>query len=86
MDKNSTKELTNKAFSLHSTGDYENAEKIYFEILKKEPTNDEVLNLLGLLKYQTNNLIEAEKFIKQSIKHKKSIYYYENLAVIYIKQ
>ena len=80
------KENLNKAFSLHSQGDYKNAEKFYIKVLKENPHNSEALNLLGLLKYQTNNISDAEKFIKQAIKYEKNIYYYENLAGIYIKQ
>lgn len=80
------KENLNKAFSLHSQGDYKNAEKFYIKVLKENPHNSEALNLLGLLKYQTNNISDAEKFITQAIKYEKNIYYYENLAGIYIKQ
>ena len=84
MDK--TKDNFNKAFSLHTKGDFKTAEKFYIETLKENSNNSEALNLLGLLKYQTGKLDDAEKLIKKAIKLDKNIYYYENLAGIFIKQ
>lgn len=86
MNKELLQNKLNNAFDLHSKGDFKNAEKCYIEILKETPDNSEVLNLFGLLKYQNNNFDAAEKLIKKAIKYEKNIYYYENLAGIYIKK
>lgn len=42
--------MLNTAFKLHSQGKLDEAEKIYREILDKEPENAQVYNLLGLIK------------------------------------
>lgn len=75
--------MFNTAFSLHSQGKLEEAEKIYKEILTNEPKNAQVLNLLGLVKISQNNLDEAEKLITEALSIKKDAYFYENLARVY---
>ena len=41
--------MFNVAFNLHSQGKLDEAEKIYREIINKEPDNAQVYNLLGLI-------------------------------------
>ena len=84
MDK--AKELLNSAFSHHTKREFKKAEKLYIEALKIDPENSEILNLLGLLKYQTEKYDDAEKLFKKSIKLEKNSYTYENLTGLYIKQ
>lgn len=75
--------MFNTAFNLHSQGKLDEAEKIYKEILSKEPDNAQVYNLLGILNLSKNNLNEAEKFITKALTIKKEAYFYESLAKVY---
>ena len=75
--------MFNTAFKLHSQGKLDEAEKIYREILDKEPENAQVYNLLGLIKLTKKELDIAEKFILKALSIKKDAYFYENLARVY---
>lgn len=61
-----------------------NARDIYLDILKDEPDNSEVWDLLGILYYQVKNYVEAELCIKKAISIKPEVYYFENLAKLYL--
>lgn len=63
--------MFNTAFNLHSQGKLDEAEKIYLEILKTDPQNAQVLNLLGLIKISQGKLDFAEKFILKALSIKK---------------
>ena len=75
--------MLNTAFKLHSQGKLDEAEKIYKEILEKEPKNAQVLNFLGLIKLAQNKLDAAEKYITKALSIRKDSYFYENLARVY---
>lgn len=78
-----TKEQINIAINFQQNGKFEEAENLYFELLEIEPANPNVLNLLGLLKYQTNQYSDAEFFIKKAIELNPCAYFYENLGLVY---
>ena len=46
-------EIFNKAFENHKSGNFEVAQNLYMEILKSEPENAEVWDLLGVLNFQS---------------------------------
>ena len=73
-----------EAFSLHQNGKLTQARDLYLEILKTEPQNSEVWDLLGVLYYQVKEYMEAELCIKKAIEINPEIYYYENLAKLYL--
>lgn len=77
------KELINTALIFHQSGQLYEAEKNYLEVLKNSPDNPDALNLLGLLKLQSNLLDEAEAYIKKAVEVKPSLYFYENLGRVY---
>jgi tetratricopeptide (TPR) repeat protein len=77
--------LLNDAFKFHSEGNFEKAEEIYLEILKNEPQNAQVLNLLGVLKLAQRKYQEAQNLITQALSIKRDTYFYENLARVYIE-
>ena len=56
------------------------------EILTENSQNHEVWDLLGLLYYQASDYLEAEACIKKAIAIKPEIYYYENLAGVYLQK
>ena len=80
---NSLKEKFNIGFKLHQNRDFEQASKIYNDILSVQPDNYDVLNLLGLIKLSQKQFREAEKYIKKAISLKTDSYFYENLARVY---
>ena len=51
-------EIFNKAFENHKSGNFEVAQNLYMEILKNEPENAEVWDLLGVLNFQNNDFDE----------------------------
>lgn len=73
-----------QAFSLHQQGKLTDARDLYMEILKTESENAEVWDLLGVLYYQVKEYLEAELCIKKAIDLKPEIYYFENLAKLYL--
>jgi len=79
-------EKFNLAFEKHQKGDPDTAEKLYMEILKDEPENAEVWDLLGVLHYAENNFFEAETCIKRAIELEPRLYYIENLAKLYLQK
>ena len=73
------------AFELHSQKKFEQAKDLYMQILKDEPHNHEVWDLLGVLNFQSNDYLEAELCIKKAISLEPQLYYVENLAKLYNK-
>jgi len=74
------------AFEYHNNGKLEAARDLYLEILKDEPENAEVWDLLGVLYFQINDFAEAEVCIKKAISISPRFYYLENLAKLYLKK
>ena len=79
-------EKFNKAFEVHKSGDLSGACDLYMEILKTEPNNAEVWDLLGVVHFQQNNFLEAETCIKKAISLEPRVYYLENLAKLYLEK
>lgn len=75
-----------QAFSYHKEGKLTPARDLYMEILTENSQNHEVWDLLGLLYYQASDYLEAETCIKKAIAIKPEIYYYENLAGVYLQK
>lgn len=75
-----------EAFSYHQNGKLTPARDMYMEILKDEPQNHEIWDLLGILYYQIRDYMEAELCIKKAISIKPEIYYFENLARVYLQK
>lgn len=73
-----------EAFSYHQSGKLTQARDLYLEILKEEPENAEVWDLLGVLYYQINDYMESELCIKKAISLNPRLYYIENLARLYL--
>lgn len=79
-------EKFNQAFKFHQTGKLTPARDLYMEILKSEPENSEVWDLLGVLYYQVKDYTEAELCIKKALSIKTEVYYIENLAKVYLQK
>lgn len=77
------KDKINAAISLHNSGKMQEAEKAYSEILKENPENSNVLNLLGILKMQLNQFKNAELLIKKAIEINPQAYFYLCLGKVY---
>jgi hypothetical protein len=75
-----------EAFNAHKNGSLTLARDLYMEILKDEPNNAEVLDLLGVLYFQVQNYLEAELCIKKAISIEPRLYYIENLAKLYLEK
>jgi len=73
-----------EAFSYHQCGKLTKARDLYMEILKDEPKNHEVWDLLGILYYQVKDYLEAEVCIKKAVEIQPELYYCENLARLYL--
>ncbi|MGB7566892.1 MAG: tetratricopeptide repeat protein [Chitinivibrionales bacterium] len=52
-------DLLAKAMAFHKSGDFENAEKIYNEILKAIPDDPDVVHFLGIISWQTRDYDRA---------------------------
>ena len=86
MNKELRKEYFEKAFKLHSAGNAEEALVFYNKILLEDPSDSEVLNLLGIIQLQQNNYKKAEEYILKAISVNKVQYFYETLAQVYFQQ
>lgn len=78
-------EKFNLAFNLHNSGKLSQARDLYEEILKTEPNNHEVWDLLGILYTQVNKFEKAQECITTALEIKPQIYYLENLGNLFIK-
>lgn len=81
----STKEQISIALQLHQAGKFSEAETLYTEILKAEPENANTLNLLGLLKLQTNQFEASISYIKKAAALNPCAYYFESLGRAYFE-
>ena len=73
-----------EAFTKHQNGQLTIARDLYMEILKDEPQNAEVWDLLGVLYFQVRDYMESELCIKKAIELNPRLYYIENLARLYL--
>jgi Flp pilus assembly protein TadD len=55
------------ALQHHQAGQYTRAEKIYNQLLARNPDHADALHLLGMLRFATGNTTEAEKLIRRAI-------------------
>ena len=83
MDKELRKEYFTKAFELHSAGKIIEAQNFYRKILRENPDDCEVMNLIGLGELQKENFDLAEEYVTKALAIKKVRYFYETLAQIY---
>lgn len=66
------------ALHAHRLGQLETASTLYQDLLKLEPSNTDVLHLLGVLTQQTGQLKPAEEFIRKAIGRNPNIGAYYN--------
>ena len=77
------KELSDKAFKLHSQNRLDEAEKIYKQLLEIRPDDYNVLNLIGLLYISKKMPNSAISFLSKALILKKNSYICSNLAKAY---
>ena len=56
-----------EAVGLHQSGRLEDAEKLYHDILEREPDNPDALHLLGVLNLQRGDLEDAKTLIVRAL-------------------
>ncbi|MFA6989133.1 MAG: tetratricopeptide repeat protein [Candidatus Gastranaerophilaceae bacterium] len=83
MSESTIKEIIDLAIQYHRAGALFEAEKLYIEALKQNPTSANSLNLLGLVKYQQQLFDDAIFYIKKAVEITPNAYSYENLGRIY---
>lgn len=59
--------MLQRAAQLHQTGRAADAEKIYLDVLGKNPRNPDALNLLGVLRCQSQRFEEALPFLNRAV-------------------
>ena len=75
--------ILSEAMAKHRAGDLDSAETLYKEILAIDPSDPDVLNLLGVLSLQCERLEEADQLIRTAIKVDPTIpEYHYNLAEV----
>lgn len=67
QSKFNIKNILQKAIGLHQSGQLEQAEELYNNILDTEPLHSDSLHLLGLIAYQTRKLEEAFLLIEKAV-------------------
>lgn len=80
-----TREKINDAIKFQQGGQLAEAEVLYSEILAEEPNNASVLNLLGLLKIQSNMFEQAVELIKKAVELNPCDYFCESLGRAYFE-
>ena len=63
----STASSLKRALALHRSGRFAKAEAAYRRLLQSEPENLEVLNHLGLLRYQRGDAVQALSFLRRAV-------------------
>ncbi|OGI09975.1 MAG: hypothetical protein A2Y40_02095 [Candidatus Margulisbacteria bacterium GWF2_35_9] len=83
-DINNIEYMFQQAVSLHQTQKYDQAKKIYQEILKIYPKQSDVIHLLGLIEKQSGNMPRAIQLINDAIKiNPRNPVYFYNLGNTY---
>ena len=77
------KQLSDKAYFLHQKKKYKEAEKIYLHLLKINPDDSNILNLLGLLYITIKKEEKAINYLTKAFVLKKTPYIASNLAKAY---
>jgi len=73
--------MIDKAITLHEQGDLAAAEKIYRNIINKDPNNDKALYLLGVVAQDTHHPHAAVKLLNKALNlNPKPLVYYFHLA------
>ena len=75
-----------KALSLQSEGRLDEAEKIYIEFLKENPSQPDVSNLLGLVYLQKNELDRAVDLFQTAVEGFPCAEFYQNLGLAFFKK
>ena len=75
-----------KALSLQTEGKLDEAEKIYLEFLKDNPSQPDVSNLLGLVYLQRNELDKALELFAAAVEGFACAEYYQNLGLAFFKK
>ncbi len=78
------KELSDKAYMLHTENKFDEAEYIYSELLKISPEDANILNLYGLLCISTGNISKAISLLTKAMVLNHSSYVAVNLAKAYL--
>lgn len=77
------KELSDKAYSLHCSNKFDEAEKIYKNLLNENPNDANILNLLGLLYISKQKFEPAVSYLSRAFVLKKDVYIAANLGKAY---
>jgi hypothetical protein len=73
-----------EAINFHQIGLLEKAEEIYLKVLKVEPQNSDLFNLMGVIAYQRNQLETAFDFFNQAIAINPNVSsYHSNRGAVY---
>ncbi len=79
-----SEDLFQRALELHQTGQFPEAEKLYKQILTKEPTRAEVLHLLGILSGQQGDYEAALNWLLAALKQEpESPTFHNSLGNVY---
>ena len=78
------KEITNKAYNLHSQNKIEEAENLYIKLLEIAPEDVNILNLYGLLCISKGDFEKAITLLSKALILKDSSYILCNLAKAYL--
>ena len=79
-------DIFNQAFEYHQKGQLTQARDLYEQILRDEPNNHEVWDLLGILYTQVGQYDKALISLQKAIDLKPLPFYVENLAKMYFKK
>ena len=75
-------EMLNQASQYHQSGQYQDAEKIYQQVLQVEPDHPDANHLLGVLAYQAGQYTSAAQLISKAILNDgNQAPYYNNLGL-----
>lgn len=75
------------ALNHHQSGQLQEAESVYQQVLQVDPKNASVLNLLGLLAYQRSNYVQAAALLRQAIAVNQIVpEFYNHLGLVFHAQ
>ena len=76
-------QISDAAYNYHKQNMFDEAEKLYKDLLNIRPDDVNILNLIGLLYLSKNNSSEAISYLTRAYILKKSSYVASNLAKAY---
>lgn len=75
--------MLGRAMSLHQSGQMQQAQRLYEQVLRSQPGHADALHLLGVLSAQTHDYVRSIELIGKAIELKPDPTFYSNRGIAF---